>query len=218
MSANLVRLLKGTLRALVTVATGAALLSTPGRAAAAEVVPPADMMSVGAYYYPEAWPEGQWGRDLARMRKMGFEFTHMAEFAWARLEPQDGHFDFEWLERAVKAAGQQGLKVILCTPSAAPPIWLVRKHPEVLVVDARGRRLNHGSRAHASWTSSTYQSYVTRIAAELGKRFGKNPDVWGWQIDNELSHYGTEYCYSDACRDAFRAWLEARYHTISALN
>ena len=197
---------------------GAALLVIRAPAAAAEVVPPADMMSVGVYYYPEAWPEGQWARDLAGMRTMGFEFTHMAEFAWARLEPEDGHFDLDWLERAVNAAGQHGLKVILCTPSAAPPIWLVRNHPEVLVVDARGRRLNHGSRAHASWASPKYQSYVTRIAAELGKRFGKNPYVWGWQIDNELSHYGTEYCYSDACRDAFRTWLKDRYQTISALN
>ena len=202
----------------LTVAAGMALLGTRVPSAALEIVPPADMMSIGVYYYPEAWPEAQWARDLAGMKKMGFEYTHMGEFAWARMEPEDGHFDFDWLERAVNAAGQSGLKVILCTPSAAPPIWLVRAHPEVLVVDSRGRRLNHGSRAHASWTSPKYQSYVTRIAGELGKRFGKNPNVWGWQIDNELSHYGTEYCYSDACRDAFRVWLKNRYQTITALN
>ena len=115
--------------------------------------PKAEMMTVGVYYYPEAWPREQWERDFANIRKHGFEFVHMAEFAWAFMEPQEGRFDFEWLERAVRLAAAQGLKVVLCTPSATPPAWLTRAHPETLMIDARGRRMNHGSREHATWSS-----------------------------------------------------------------
>jgi len=189
-----------------------------GAAAQAPPFPEKDMMTVGVYYYPEAWPRGQWGRDLANMKRFGFEFVHMGEFAWAFMEPEEGRFDFEWLETNVRLAAEQGLKVVLCTPSATPPAWLSRKHPEILMVDARGRRMAHGSREHATWSSPVYRQYVERIVTEMARRFGDNPAVWGWQIDNELSHYGRNYSYADVDRDRFRAWLEARYGTIEKLN
>ncbi len=206
------------MRALAFPTVAAALLTLGSQTAAAEIVPRADMMSIGVYYYPEAWAEGQWARDLGNMKKMGFEYTHLGEFAWAFMEPEEGRFDLDWLERAVNEAGKAGLKVILCTPSATPPAWLVRAHPDVLVVDSKGHRMNHGSRAHATWNSETYRRYVVKIDTELARRFATNPHVWGWQIDNELSHYGTSYSYADADRDAFRAWLQKRYPTIGALN
>jgi beta-galactosidase len=179
---------------------------------------PKDMMSVGVYYYPEAWPREQWARDLANIRKHGFEFVHMAEFAWAFMEPDDGRFDFEWLETNVRLAAEQGLKVVLCTPSATPPAWLARKHPEILMVDANGRRMNHGAREHATWSSPGYRRYVERVVTELGRRFGDNPAVWGWQIDNELSHYGKGYSYGEADQERFRDWLRTRYGDIHRLN
>jgi beta-galactosidase len=127
------------------------LLSLPGPAA--DWFPPKDMMTIGSYYYPEAWPESQWPRDMANMKKLGMEFVHMGEFAWAYLEPEEGRFRLDWLERAVELASQNGLKVILCTPSATPPVWLSRKHPEILMVDAMGRRMNHGGRQQGDWSS-----------------------------------------------------------------
>ena len=117
--------------------------ATPA-AAAPDWFPRADMMTIGAYYYPEAWPENQWARDMANMRKMGMEFVHMGDFAWAFMEPEEGRYEFDWLEKNVALAAQNGLKVILCTPTAAPPIWLSRKHPEALMVDAD--RAPHESR------------------------------------------------------------------------
>jgi hypothetical protein len=102
--------------------------------------PPSDLMTVGAYYYPEAWPESQWERDIQGVRKLGMEFIHTGEFAWSRLEPEDGHFYFVWLDRNIELASKAVLKVVLCTPSAAPPVWLVRDHPEVLMVDSNRRR------------------------------------------------------------------------------
>ncbi|HWB99385.1 MAG TPA: beta-galactosidase [Bryobacteraceae bacterium] len=187
-------------------------------AAAQPYFQPAEMMNIGVYYYPEAWPESQWPRDMANIRKLGLEFVHMGEFAWAFMEPQEGSYDFEWLDKNVRLAGDQNLKVVLCTPSATPPIWLVRKHPEVLMVDAHGRRMQHGSREHACWSVPAYREYVGKIVTELAKRFGNDPRVWGWQIDNELSHYGKRYCYCDFCQAKFRVWLREKYGTIDRLN
>jgi len=180
--------------------------------------PQSDLMRVGVYYYPEAWPSNQWARDIANIKQMNLEFVHMGEFAWAFMEPEEGRFDFDWLERNVQLCADRGLKVILGTPTPTPPVWLVEKHPEVLMVDAQGRRMQHGTRQQACWNVETYRQYVAKIVNELGRRFGNNPAVWGWQLDNELSHYGKEPCYCDACQAKFRAWLKNKYGTIEALN
>ena len=84
-----------------------------------------DLMKIGVYYYPEAWPSNQWARDIANIKSMGLEFVHMGEFAWVFMEPREGEYSFDWLERNVQLCAGQGLKVVLCTPSPAPPIWLV---------------------------------------------------------------------------------------------
>ena len=183
-----------------------AIAFEPPMAQSRSFFPDRDMMTVGVYYYPEAWPRGQWARDFANIRKHGFEFVHMGEFAWAFMEPEDGRFDFAWLDEAVRLAAAQGLKVVLCTPTATPPAWLARAHPEILMVNERGRRMNHGSREHATWSSALYRKYVERIIDQLGKRYGRNRDVWGWQIDNELSHYGRRYSYAEPDQQKFRAW------------
>ncbi len=177
-----------------------------------------DLMRIGVYYYPEAWPSNQWARDIANIKKMGLEFVHMGEFAWAFMEPVEGKFSFDWLERNVRLCADQGLKVVLCTPSPTPPIWLVRGHPEVLMIDSKGRRMDHGSREHACWSSEVYRRYVEKIDTELARRFGHNPAVWGWQLDNELSHYGKDFCYGDACAGKFRDWLKRKYGDIESLN
>jgi len=180
--------------------------------------PKADLMQIGVYYYPEAWPSNEWARDIGNIKKMDLEFVHMGEFAWAFMEPEEGHFDFAWLDRNVQFCADQGLKVVLCTPTPAPPVWLVQAHPEVLMVSAQGRRMLHGTRQQACWNVDLYRDYVGKIVEELGKRYGNDPRVWGWQLDNELSHYGKEPCYCDACQAKFRTWLKTKYGTIENLN
>src|SRR6266496_863607 len=103
---------------------------------APDAFPRTDLMRIGVYYYPEAWPSNQWARDIANLKKFNLEFVHLGEFAWTFMEPQEGQFNFGWLERNVQLCAEQGLKVVLCTPSPTPPAWLAQKHPEILMVDA----------------------------------------------------------------------------------
>ena len=175
-------------------------------------------MTIGVYYYPEAWPEQQWERDIANIKKLGFEYIHMSEFAWTRMEPQEGHYDFGWLDKNVELARKYGLKVVLCTPSATPPVWLSRTHPEILMIRADGTQMTYGSREQADWSSPVYRSYVEKIVEKMAQRYGNNPTVWGWQIDNELSHYGSGMSYAPPSQESFRSWLKERYGTIDRLN
>jgi len=175
------------------------------------------MVETGVYYYPEAWNPDQWDRDFKKMEDMGFEFTHMAEFAWAQMEPTEGVYDFKWLDKAVELAAKHNLKVIMCTSSATPPIWLVRKYPEVLVEMPSGQTGQHGTRQHCSWSSPKYRELTTRLVEAQAKHYANDKRIWGWQIDNEPSHYGT-YDFSTAAQTNFKAWLQKKYTTVANLN
>ncbi len=172
-------------------------------------------MSIGVYYYPEHWPEKDWGRDIANIAAIGFEFVHMAEFAWAGLEPREGVFDFAWLDRAVALAAKHRLKVILGTPTAAPPAWLAEKHPEIFIQDGRFVRQEHGIRGVCSTSSPVFRSYAEKIAEEMGKHYGQDARVWGWQLDNEP---WAPPDYGPAAQSSFRDWLRRKFGTIEALN
>jgi beta-galactosidase len=184
---------------------------------ASRFFPQADLMKAGTYYYPEQWPKADWERDLKRIHELGFEFTHYAEFAWSSLEPEEGKYNFGWLDTAIQLAEKYQLKVILCTPSPAPPAWLTTKYPQVLVVNEDGMRLQHGSRQFTSWASEKYRQLCSKMVEVLAKRYGHHPAVWGWQIDNEPSH-GNGYDYGTAAVTHFRAWLQKKYKRIDSLN
>ncbi len=177
--------------------------------------PAKDLTTVGVYYYPEHWNPEQWERDLKNIAEMGYEFTHFGEFAWAQLEPEEGRYDFKWLDTALELAAKYKLKVIMCTSTATPPVWLVRKHPDILATDEDGSKMDHGSRQHASFSNNYYRSYSMKMIAELAKKYGNDKRVIGWQIDNEPRR-----CldYGDDALQRYREWLKDKYKTIDVLN
>jgi hypothetical protein len=176
------------------------------------------MMQFGVCYYPEHWPEARWAEDARQMRALGLSIVRIAEFAWSRIEPQEGRFAWEWLDRAVATLSAAGLKIVLGTPTAAPPAWLSRGYPDTLPVDEQGRRRNFGSRRHYCPNHPAYRRFSRRIVSLMAAHFAAHPAVVGWQIDNEFGGGGTARCYCEHCADAFRRWLQARYGTLEALN
>lgn len=180
-----------------------------------EYFEPAELITTGTFYYPEHWDESQWERDIKRMADMGLEVVHMGEFSWARLEPEEGQYDFEWLDKAVDLAHKYGLKVILCSTTATPPAWLSQKHPEILRVTIEGYRMAHGRRQQASFSSDFYRDYSLRLVEKLAKRYGNHPAVMGWQLDNEPKG---SVDYSENATRRFRDWLKDKYGDIETLN
>lgn len=175
-------------------------------------------MNLGVCYYPEQWPESKWASDAQRMAAAGLTHVRIAEFAWSRMEPARDQFDWSWLDRAIAVLAAQGLKVILGTPTAAPPKWLVEQHPDILPVALDGSRFNFGSRRHYDLSSPTYRAQCARIVDVMAARYGQHPAVVAWQTDNELGMHYSMPSYSDATRQAFRAWLRQRYEHIATLN
>lgn len=173
---------------------------------------------LGVAYYPEQWPPERWAEDARLMRAAGLRAVRLAEFAWSRLEPAEGQFDFAWLDTAIATLVAEGHELILGTPTAAPPPWLTERYPEVLPVDERGRRLAPGSRRHVCLTSPSYRTRSRAIVERMALRYGHHPAVRAWQLDNELGGKDTSRCHCEACAEAFRGWLRARHGSLEGLN
>jgi beta-galactosidase len=169
---------------------------------------------LGSAYYPEQWPRERWALDAQLMADVGLTLVRMGEFAWAELEPEAGRLDFTWLDDAIDLFAGQGLEVVLGTPTAAPPMWLVREHPDILPLAADRHRVGFGTRRHYCPNAPAFLAATDRIVAALGDHYGRDARVCAWQIDNELG----ARCYCEHCHAAFQLWLESKYQTIDALN
>ncbi|MGR3541213.1 MAG: beta-galactosidase [Hasllibacter sp.] len=174
--------------------------------------------TVGVCYYPEHWPEEDWPRDARRMAEAGLRKVRIGEFAWSRYEPEPGRYDWGWLDRAIGVLAEAGLEVVLGTPTATPPKWLVDRMPDMVALDAEGRPRRFGSRRHYCFSHPGYRAECRRIVTEMAVRHGRDPRVTAWQTDNEYGCHDTALSYSDAARDAFRDWCAARYQSPDALN
>jgi beta-galactosidase len=153
------------------------------------------------------------------MRDAGLEIVRIGEFAWSRMEPRPGRYDWEWLDAAIQTLAGADLRLMLGTPSATPPIWLVERSPEIVSRGPAGDARAVGSRRYTCPTSPTYRREAGRIAAAMAERYAGHPAVVAWQIDNEPGNHDSARCWCAACETAFRAWLSDRFAgDIGALN
>jgi beta-galactosidase len=174
------------------------------------------MFNFGVDYYPEHWPEERWPVDADLMKAAGFNIVRLAEFAWARLEPEDGRFDFEWLDRAIEVLAARGIRVILGTPTASAPPWLLQHHPDIFRVFENGMRQTYGNRRNYCPNNPTYHDYTRRITTRMAEHYRDNPHVIGWQTDNEYAQ--GDRCCCEICRRSFGDWLQERYGSLDELN
>ncbi|WP_223622378.1 beta-galactosidase [Microbacterium sp. EST19A] len=175
------------------------------------------MLWYGGDYNPEQWPREVWAEDIALMQRAGVTVATVGVFAWAKLEPADGAFDFAWLDDVIDGLHEAGIGVDLATATASPPPWLTAAHPDVLAVEASGRRWSIGSRAHHNPGSPTFRYYADRLVGKLAERYAHHPALVAWHVGNEFGNevprdYGAESAA------AFRTWLRARYGTLERLN
>ncbi|WP_235854389.1 beta-galactosidase [Nonomuraea aridisoli] len=175
------------------------------------------MIVYGGDYNPEQWPEETWADDVRLMREAGVTHVSLGIFSWSLLEPDEGVYTFDWLDRVMDLLAGGGVKVFLATPTASPPPWFGHRYPEALPVDADGRRLWHGSRQAFCPSSPIYRDKALAIAERLGRRYAGHPALAMWHVHNEYGCHNAR-CHCDASAAAFRAWLIDRYGTLDALN
>ena len=176
-----------------------------------------DMIYLGANYYPEDWDESEIDSDIEKMLECGFNVVRIAEFAWHKSEPREGEISFTWLHKVVDKMREAGIGVIMGTPTATPPHWLYRKYPDMATTSPSGVRTSHGGRRHACSCHPEYLRYCDGIVEALGKEFGADPGVIGWQIDNEIYPWEPGCCCEN-CHAAFHQHLYRKYGSVEAIN
>lgn len=177
----------------------------------------ADGFALGGDYSPEQWPEDVWMEDVALMRRAGVNSVNLGVFSWGMLEIADGEFEWGWLDRAMDLLHENGIGVNLATPTAAPPMWLMKAHPEIATVDEFGVRTSQGGRLAWSPNSATFRRYALRMVRALAERYGTHPALRLWHVSNEIGNENAR-CYSDETALAWQAWLAEKYTDIAALN
>jgi beta-galactosidase len=173
---------------------------------------------LGVCYYPEHWPESWWAPDAQHMVGIGLSRVRIGEFAWSRIEPEPGVLDWNWLDRAVETLHAAGLGIIMGTPTATPPKWLVDQMPDMVALDEQGRPRNFGSRRHYCFSHTGYAAECDRIVEDMARHYGRHPGIVAWQTDNEYGCHDTAVSFSRAARDAFCEWLAVKYGNVASLN
>jgi len=175
-----------------------------------------DRFIYGGDYNPEQWLDRPdiFKQDLLLMKKAHINTVTLGVFSWSTLEPIKDCFNFTWLIDIIDKLYDNGIQVILATPSGARPRWLAETYPEVLRVREDRTRQLYGERHNHCYTSPAYRERVRIINQKLAKTFRNHPGVILWHISNE---YRGE-CHCPLCQEAFRNWLKNKYKDIDSLN
>ncbi|MGO4110567.1 beta-galactosidase [Paenibacillus sp. YAF4_2] len=175
-------------------------------------------MNFGVCYYPEHWPEERWPLDAKMMREAGINVVRIGEFSWSKLERRAGEYSFEWLDKSLSILAAEGIRVVLGTPTATPPKWVMDRHPDIYMQDNKGVVRGFGHRRHYCYNNPNYHVHVQSIVTAMAERYAHHENVIAWQIDNEFGCTDTTRCYCSNCRTAFQQWLEKKYGDIDHLN
>ena len=175
-------------------------------------------MYFGVDYYPEHWPQERWAKDIELMKELGINLVRIAEFGWSVMEPAEKSYDFSLYDRIIDLLAEAEIDVVLGTPTATPPAWLIEKHPDILQTNKEGQTNNFGGRRHYCFNNPNYLKHTKRIVAKMAEHYKDNENVIGWQIDNEFGHEGSDKCYCDDCRNEFQTWLKKKYSSLDNLN
>ncbi len=185
-------------------------------------------MYFGVDYYPEQWvfpyggtaddPEAQWQTDAELMARVGVNVVRIGDFSWGLCEPEEGKFNFDWLKRVMDVMGGEGIKVVLATPTAAPPLWLAKKHPEILPRDENGETLHEGTRRAVCFNNDVYWNHAKKIVEAMAKALGKHPQLIAWQIDSGIGGHQTEWSFNPDTKLEWQNWLKLKYDTVERLN
>jgi len=170
---------------------------------------------IGASFYPEQYDSGTWPKWMNLLAEAHIGFVRMGEFFWDKLEPREGVYDFSWLDEIFNQLRKKEIKVLLCTPTAAPPVWVSRSYPDTLPVLSDGRTYSFGIRKHFCHSSENSIAFSEKITEEIARRYASDNIITGWQIDNE---YGHPFCHCSVCKQKFTEWLEKEYGTVDNLN
>jgi beta-galactosidase len=181
-------------------------------------------MYFGVDYHPEHWvfpyagtadePEARWKIDAELMQKAGVNVVRIGEFVWGLCEPEEGKFNFDWLKRVMDLMGDAGIKIVLATPTAAPPLWLAKKHPEILPLDEKGLPLHEGTRHAVCLNCDIFWDYSRKLIRAMAAALGKHPQLIAWQIDNNIGGY-TDHCsFNEETRHDWHAWLRAKFEPL----
>src|SRR5450755_94871 len=176
-----------------------------------------DTFLFGGDYNPEQWSEETWREDMRLMKLANVNMASINIFSWAQLEPKPGQYQFGQLDRIMDMLAEHGIMADLATATASPPTWMSRLYPTMLPVTREGIRMSHGSRQHYCPNSPDYRSKTAELVQRLAERYGKHPALKMWHINNEYGCHISK-CYCDNCAEAFRAWLQERYHSLETLN
>lgn len=175
-------------------------------------------LTFGVDWYPEQWDRSLWESDADRMKDFGVRVVRMMEFAWALVEPESGRYDFSLFDEAMNVLARRGISVVIGTPTATCPAWLAEDPSGVTQIHPSGRARDFGARREGCWNSPAYREASRRLVREIGRHFGKRPEVAGFQIDNEIGHEGSDRCVCPHCAREWHAWLERRYGSVDRLN
>ena len=173
------------------------------------------MIRVGIDYYPEHWDRSMWEKDVADMAALGVHVVRIGEFAWCRMEPEEGKFDFSWLDDAIAMIAGYGMKAILGTPTNCPPRWLYARYPGAIQWERTGRQTDLGIRGHRCYTSPDFRRLAGRIVEEMAKRYAGREEIFAWQLDNEMD---SNECTCPSCTALFQKYLKEKYGSIRSLN